>query len=194
MENGKIRCDWANGSDLEKEYHDREWGVPSSDDQHLFEMLILEGAQAGLSWVTVLKKRESYRKAFDRFDPVKIAAYDEKKREELLSNPGIIRNRLKVDAAIQNARAYLKIIEKGETFSDYIWQFTDGEMIVNYPQKMSDLPAITPSSEKMSKQLKKDGFKFVGPTICYAFMQAVGMVDDHLVDCFCKKRDVRTDG
>lgn len=188
MNREKSRCDWANGSDLEKEYHDHEWGVPSYDDRHLFEMLILEGAQAGLSWVTVLKKRENYREAFDEFDPVKIAGYGDKKKIELLNNPGIIRNRLKVDAAIQNARAYLTIIGEGETFSDYLWQFVDGKPIVNYPDEMGDVPAKTQRSEEMSRQLKKDGFKFVGPTICYAFMQAVGMVDDHLTGCFCKSK------
>lgn len=178
------RCSWATHSDLEKKYHDTEWGVPNYDDRHLFEMLILEGAQAGLSWLTVLKKRESYREAFDQFDPKKIARYDDAKRTELLSNPGIIRNRLKVDAAIQNAKAYLEIEKKHGSFSEYIWGFVDGKPIVNHFKSMSDVPAETDISKTMSKQLKKDGFKFVGPTICYAFMQAVGMVNDHLVSCF----------
>ena len=178
------RCSCSTQSDLEKVYHDTEWGVPSFDDRHLFEMLILEGAQAGLSWLTVLKKRESYRKAFDRFDPAKIARYDDAKRAELLSNPGIIRNRLKVDAAIQNANVYLRITENGTSFSEYIWSFVDGKPIVNEFKEMSDVPSETEISRKISKQLKKDGFKFVGPTICYAFMQAVGMVNDHLLSCF----------
>lgn len=180
----KTRCDWSRHSELEMEYHDREWGVPSYDDRHLFEMLILEGAQAGLSWITVLKKRESYREAFDQFDPEKIAAYDDQKRAELLANPGIIRNRLKVQAAITNAQAFLRITETGRSFSDYIWGFVDGESIVNRFKTMSEVPAETEVSRKMSKQLKKDGFKFVGPTICYAFMQATGMVNDHLTSCF----------
>jgi len=181
--NDKTRCSWAIHSEIEKEYHDREWGVPNFDDRHLFEMLILEGAQAGLSWLTVLKKRESYRKAFDGFDPETIARYDDAKRAELLSNPGIIRNRLKVDAAIQNAKVYLSIKDQGKSFSDYIWAFVDGKPIINEFREMNDVPAETEISKRMSKQLKKDGFKFVGPTICYAFMQAVGMVNDHTVDC-----------
>lgn len=178
------RCGWAEHSELEKIYHDQEWGVPNFDDRHLFEMLILEGAQAGLSWLTVLKKRDSYREAFDGFDPEKIAHYDDKKKTVLLDNPGIIRNRLKVDATIQNAKSYLEISEKHGSFSKYIWQLVDGKPIVNEFEKMSDVPAETEISRAMSKQLKKDGFKFVGPTICYAFMQAVGMVNDHLVSCF----------
>lgn len=178
------RCSWATQSDLEREYHDKEWGVPNYNDRHLFEMLILEGAQAGLSWLTVLKKRESYREAFDHFDPEKIARYDEAKRAELLSNPGIIRNRLKVDAAIQNANAYLDVADSHGSFSEYIWGFVDGEPIINHFKSMSQVPAETERSKAMSKQLKKDGFKFVGPTICYAFMQAVGMVNDHTTDCF----------
>lgn len=178
------RCNWATHSDLEKEYHDTEWGVPNYDDRHLFEMLILEGAQAGLSWLTVLKKRESYREAFDGFDPEKIAQYDDKKRAELLDNPGIVRNRLKVDAAIQNAKACLEITKNHGSFSKYIWGFVDGDPIVNHFESMNDVPAETEISKTMSRQLKKDGFKFVGPTICYAFMQAVGMVNDHQVSCF----------
>ncbi|WP_340105405.1 DNA-3-methyladenine glycosylase I [Rhodohalobacter sp. 8-1] len=178
------RCSWATHSELEKDYHDTEWGVPNYDDRHLFEMLILEGAQAGLSWLTVLKKRDSYREAFDQFDPEKIVRYDDTKRQELLSNPGIIRNRLKVDAAIQNAKACLKVTKTHGSFSDYIWSFVDGEPIVNAFESLDDVPAETERSKAMSKQLKKDGFKFVGPTICYAFMQAVGMVNDHEVSCF----------
>lgn len=186
------RCGWATQSDLEKEYHDMEWGVPNYNNLYLFEMLILEGAQAGLSWLTVLKKRESYREAFDGFDPEKIAKYNDAKREELLSNAGIIRNRLKIDATIQNAKAYLQIEENHGSFSDYIWSFVDGKPIVNEFEKMSDVPAETERSKAMSKQLKKDGFKFVGPTICYAFMQAVGMVNDHTVDCFRYEEVLRT--
>jgi DNA-3-methyladenine glycosylase I len=180
----KTRCRWATHSDLEQEYHDTEWGVPNYDDRHLFEMLVLEGAQAGLSWLTVLKKRESYREAFDGFDPVKIAEYDDSKRSELLSNPGIIRNRLKVDATIQNAKVYLALTEKHGSFSNYIWGFVDGRPIINEFKTLNDVPAETEISKQMSKQLKKDGFKFVGPTICYAFMQAIGMVNDHTTDCF----------
>ena len=185
MKNSKRnRCGWATQSDLEKEYHDREWGVPHFDDRHLFEMLILEGAQAGLSWLTVLKKREAYREAFDGFNPEIVACYGDQKRKELLGNPGIIRNRLKINAAITNAKACLAVSESHGSFSSYIWQFVDGTPIVNSFVTMSDVPAETEVSKKMSKQLKKDGFKFVGPTICYAFMQAVGMVNDHTTDCF----------
>jgi len=182
--NDRLRCSWANQSTIEMKYHDSEWGVPSFDDRHLFEMLILEGAQAGLSWSTVLKKRESYREAFDNFNPEKIARYDDAKKTELLANPGIIRNRLKVDAAIQNARSYLEIENMHGSFSEYIWNFVDGKPARNRFKTMAEVPAETEDSRKMSRQLKKDGFKFVGPTICYAFMQATGMVNDHLVSCF----------
>lgn len=178
------RCNWTESSEAEKIYHDREWGLPSFDDRHLFEMLILEGAQAGLSWSTILNKRESYRKAFDNFDPELVARYDEQKIETLLQNPGIVRNRLKVNAAIGNARACLKMTEKHGSFSSYIWQFTNGKPVINARKSMSEIPATTGLSDKMSKKLKKDGFKFTGSTICYAFMQATGMVNDHLVDCF----------
>lgn len=180
----KIRCSWAESGPLEKEYHDHEWGVQEYDDRYLFEMLILEGAQAGLSWSTILKKREGYRQLFDNFDPEKIALYDDSKKAELLQNPGIIRNRLKVDSAISNAQSFLKILEKRGSFSDYIWQFVDGKPIINHFKNMNEVPAKTDLSDKMSKQLKKDGFKFVGSTICYAYMQATGMVNDHLVSCF----------
>ncbi|HMB98881.1 MAG TPA: DNA-3-methyladenine glycosylase I [Balneolaceae bacterium] len=178
------RCNWAEASKAERNYHDSEWGVPSFDNRHLFEMLILEGAQAGLSWSTILNKRESYRKAFDNFDPELVARYDEKKIENLLQNPGIVRNRLKVNSAIGNARACLKMTDKYGSFSSYIWQFTNGKPVINSRKSMSEIPATTELSDKMSRQLKKDGFKFVGSTICYAFMQATGMVNDHLVDCF----------
>lgn len=183
-EKPKTRCSWAEGSTAEKEYHDKEWGVPSYDDRHLFEMLILEGAQAGLSWSTVLNKRESYREAFDFFDAEKIARYDDSKIAELLNNPGIIRNKLKVNAAITNAQVFLAIEEKHDSFSDYIWQFTDGKPVVNEFKSLKEVPAETERSKLMSRQLKKDGFKFVGSTICYAYMQAVGMVNDHLGSCF----------
>jgi DNA-3-methyladenine glycosylase I len=178
------RCDWANRSELEQSYHDREWGVPSHDDRSLFEFLILEGAQAGLSWSTILRKREGYRKAFDHFDARKISRYSDKDVSLLLANAEIIRNKLKIHAAITNARAFLGVREEFETFDTYIWQFVNGRPIQNSWKKMTDIPPSTPQSEAMSKDLQKRGFKFVGPTICYAFMQAIGMVNDHLVACF----------
>jgi DNA-3-methyladenine glycosylase I len=177
------RCPWCEGFDLYREYHDCEWGVPLRDDRALFELLILEGAQAGLSWSTVLKKRESYREAFDHFDPVKIARYDDRKVAELLANPGIIRNRLKVAATIANARAYLQLQASGQTFSEFLWAFVDGKPVQNARKNLGEVPAKTPESDAMSKALSKAGFKFVGSTICYAFMQASGMVNDHLVTC-----------
>lgn len=177
------RCPWCEGFDLYREYHDTEWGVPLWDDQALFELLILEGAQAGLSWSTVLKKRENYRLAFDHFSPEKIARYDDKKVAELLANPGIIRNRLKIAAAITNAKAYLSLQERGQTFSGFLWQFVNGRPIQNDRHSLDDVPSKTPASDAMSKALLKAGFKFVGSTICYAFMQASGMVNDHLVSC-----------
>jgi DNA-3-methyladenine glycosylase I len=166
------------------EYHDQEWGVPVHDDRHLFEMINLEGAQAGLSWLTILKKRENYRRAFNRFDAAKISRYDEKKVAELLANPGIVRNRLKVAAVIQNAKAFLAIRKEFGSFDQYIWQFVGHEPIQNRWKSMSQVPAKTSISDAMSKDLLKRGFKFVGSTICYSFMQAVGMVNDHLVTCF----------
>jgi len=166
------------------QYHDEEWGLPVHDDQLLFAKLILDGAQAGLSWSTILKKRENYWAAFDNFDAEKIAQYNDAKFEELMNNPGIIRNRLKIQSAIKNARGFLKIQAEFGSFSEYLWQFVDGKPIVNGWTSMSQLPAKTAESEAMSKALKKRGFNFVGPTICYAFMQAVGMVNDHTVDCF----------
>lgn len=184
MMDDEPRCGWATQSDLERVYHDTEWGVPSYDNRHLFEMLILEGAQAGLSWQTVLNKRENYRKAFDDFNPEKIANYDDAKKSDLLANPGIIRNKMKVRAAITNAQAFLRITENGRSFSDYVWGFVDGDPIINHFKVIADVPSETEISRIMSKQLKRDGFKFVGPTICYAFMQATGMVNDHLVSCF----------
>jgi DNA-3-methyladenine glycosylase I len=178
------RCAWSEGDPLLIDYHDKVWGLPLHDDQKLFEMLILEGAQAGLSWITVLKKRQAYREAFDRFDPEKVARYGEAKIAELLNNPGIIRNKLKVNSAVRNAQAFLKVQEEFGSFDAYIWQFTDGQPIVNSWKSMSDIPAETPESQAMSKDLKLRGFNFVGPTICYAHMQATGMVNDHVIDCF----------
>ena len=180
----RTRCSWCLGSELYIDYHDTEWGVPIHDHRMLFEMLILEGAQAGLSWITVLKKRENYRLAFDGFEPEKIASYDEPKRQELLANPGIIRNKLKVNAAIVNAQAWLKIMEEPGGFNHFLWQFVDGSPIQNSWKQMKEVPASTPMSDAMSKALKKRGFKFVGSTICYAFMQAAGMVNDHTTDCW----------
>ena len=178
------RCEWARNSDLEAEYHDKEWGVASTDDEHLFEMLILEGAQAGLSWSTILKKRDSYRQAYYGFDPERVARFTKRSVERLLGDPGIVRNRLKVNASIQNAKAYLEIQEEYGSFSEYIWDFVDGEPVVNRWRHLQDIPAETPESQAMSKALKTRGFKFVGPTICYAFMQSVGMVNDHEISCF----------
>lgn len=178
------RCDWANSSDVEIRYHDEEWGVPVHDDRLLFEMLILEGAQAGLNWSTILKKREGYIKAFDNFDVGKIAKYTNKKIDKLLNNPEIVRNKLKINSTIENAKQFLKVQSEYGSFDAYIWSFVDGKPIVNSRKKMADIPVSTLESETMSKALKKRGFKFVGPTICYAFMQGVGMVDDHLVSCF----------
>lgn len=184
----RIRCDWAGNDELYQRYHDEEWGVPSYDDRHLFEMLILEGAQAGLNWITILRKREGYRRAFDNFDAEKMARYTPKKIEKLLLNPEIIRNRLKVNAAVTNAQCYLDVLQEHETFADYIWQFVDGKPVINKWKTMKQVPATTAQSDAMSKALKKRGFKFVGSTICYAYMQAVGMVNDHLTDCFCYKK------
>ncbi|MBE9550036.1 MAG: DNA-3-methyladenine glycosylase I [Proteobacteria bacterium] len=180
----KNRCSWCRGSQLEIDYHDQEWGTPLHDDQKLFEFLILEGAQAGLSWVTVLKKRENYRLAMDNFDAGKIARYDDKKVQELLGNAGIIRNRLKIASTISNACVFLDIQDKYGSFDEWIWQFVDGEPLINNWQNSSEVPATTEVSKHMSKTLKKQGFRFVGETICYAFMQATGMVNDHTVDCF----------
>jgi DNA-3-methyladenine glycosylase I len=180
----KIRCPWAMEDTLMMEYHDKEWGVPVHDDRLLFEFLILESAQAGLSWITVLRKRENYREAFDNFDPVKIANYDQKKIEELLNNEGIIRNRLKILATVANAQAVLDIQKEFNSFDSYIWEFVGSKTIQNKWKSMEDVPSFTAESGKMSKDLKKRGFKFVGPIICYAFMQTVGMVNDHVVDCF----------
>jgi DNA-3-methyladenine glycosylase I len=177
------RCAWANG-ELSTRYHDEEWGVPVHDDRTLFEFLILEGAQAGLSWNTILNKRENYRKAFDGFDPARVARYDRRKIERLLRDPGIVRNKLKIASAVGNAKASLQVQKEFGSFDVYIWQFVGGRPRVNSPKTMKQVPARTPESDAMSKDLKKRGFKFVGSTICYAFMQAVGMVNDHVVSCF----------
>ena len=177
------RCPWAGTDPLYIRYHDREWGVPVHTDRKLFEMLILEGAQAGLSWITILRKRAHYRKVFDRFDPGKIARYDRKKIARLLADPGIVRNRLKIRAAIANARAFLAVQEEFGSFDAYIWQFVGGKPLVNGRRSMKELPARTAESDAMSKDLKRRGFTFVGSTICYAFMQATGMVNDHLRNC-----------
>ncbi|MBI1807514.1 MAG: DNA-3-methyladenine glycosylase I [Ignavibacteria bacterium] len=178
------RCPWGNSDPLYVLYHDREWGVPVHDDRKLFEMLILEGAQAGLSWITVLRKRENYRAAFDKFDATKIARYDTKKIKLLLSNEGIIRNKLKIEAAVQNARAFLDLQKEFGSFDSYIWQFVGGKPKKNARKSLKEIPPSTPESDSMGKNLKKRGFKFVGSTICYAFMQACGMVNDHIVSCF----------
>ncbi len=180
----KHRCGWCESSQIYKEYHDNEWGQPVHDDQYLFEMLILEGAQAGLSWITVLKKREHYRMAYDNFDAHKMAYYDEIKIEELLQNAGIIRNKLKIKSAILNAKAFLKIVKEFGSFDTYIWQFVNNKPIINTWENYRQAPTRTPESDAMSKDLLKRGFKFVGSTICYAFMQAVGMVSDHEKKCF----------
>lgn len=178
------RCTWCGDDPLYVDYHDREWGVPVHDDRTLFEFLILEGAQAGLAWITILRKRENYRAAFAQFDPAAVARFDEAHVARLLTDPGIVRNRLKVAGAVKNARAFLDVQEAFGSFDDYIWQFVDGAPIRNAWATMTEVPASTPRSDAMAKDLKKRGFTFVGTTICYAFMQAVGMVDDHTTDCF----------
>jgi DNA-3-methyladenine glycosylase I len=178
-----VRCQWAS-NDLSIVYHDREWGVPQHDDRVLFEFLILEGAQAGLSWDTILRKRENYRAAFDHFDPLKISKYDARKKQKLMRDAGIIRNRLKIESAVKNAKAFLAVQKEFGSFDRYIWQFVGGKPRVNTWKPGQRLPASTPESDAMSKDLKKRGFNFVGSTICYAFMQATGMVNDHAVDCF----------
>lgn len=180
----KVRCSWVGEDPLIIQYHDKEWGVPVHDDRLLFEFLILEGAQAGLSWITILRKRENYHRCFDNFDPAEVARYDGKKIEELLADPGIVRNRRKIEAAIQNARAFLDIQKEFGNFDSYIWRFVGGRPMQNGRRELAEIPATTPESKMMSKDLVKRGFKFVGPSICYAFMQAVGMVNDHTVDCF----------
>jgi DNA-3-methyladenine glycosylase I len=179
----KIRCGWASG-ELSIRYHDEEWGVPAHVDRILFEFLILEGAQAGLSWNTILNKRENYRKAFAGFDPKRVAGFDRRKIQALLRDPGIVRNQLKIVSTVENAKAFLKVQKEFGSFDAYVWQFVGGAPRVNRHKSMRTVPARTPESDAMSKDLKRRGFKFVGSTICYAFMQAVGMVNDHLVECF----------
>ena len=182
---GRIRCAWAGNDAIYIDYHDREWGVPLHDDRALFEMLILEGAQAGLSWITILKKRDNYRTAFDGFDPTVIARYGPGKIAALKADSGIVRNALKIQAAVDNAKAWLDVMEREEGgFAGFLWSFVGGRPIVNRWRRLDEIPAETPESKALSKALKARGFRFVGPTICYAFMQAVGMVNDHVVDCF----------
>jgi DNA-3-methyladenine glycosylase I len=180
----KIRCAWPGDDPLYLAYHDEEWGVPEFDDRALFAKLLLDGAQAGLSWITILRKRQNYYDAFDNFHPEKMARYDDTKIAALLANPGIVRNRLKVNAFVHNAQAYLALQSDLGSFSDYLWDFVGSTPIVNAWETMAEIPATSVESEAMSKDLKKRGFNFVGPTICYAFMQAVGMVNDHTIDCF----------
>ena len=180
----KSRCSWPKDDPIYLEYHDKEWGVPVYDDLELFEKLILDGSQAGLSWITILKRQANYRKAYDQFDPYKMSNWTDEKIETLLKDSGIIRNRLKILAARQNAKSYLKLIEEKGSFSDFLWSFVNHNPITNYWESWDKTPAKTKESEKMSKELKSRGFQFVGPTICYAFMQAVGMVNDHITSCF----------
>jgi DNA-3-methyladenine glycosylase I len=180
----RIRCAWAGSDPLYQAYHDEEWGVPLKDDRRLYEMLVLEGFQAGLSWITILRKRANFRAAFDDFAPEKIAAYGPEKVASLLADPGIVRNRAKIEGAILSARGWLELMQQGGGFSGFLWQFVNGTPIVNSPRSLRDIPTDSPEARAMSKALKARGFKFVGPTICYAFMQATGMVDDHVVDCF----------
>ena len=180
----KRRCSWAGDVPVYVDYHDNEWGKPTHDDRMLFELLVLEGAQAGLSRLTILKKREAYREALDGFDPAKVALYDEAKVEELMTNEGIVRNRRKIDAAITNAKLFLDVTREFGSFDAFIWDYVDGEPIVNRWKTQADVPATTPLSDRISKDLKKRGFKFVGSTIVYAYLQSIGIVNDHVVDCF----------
>ncbi|MCE5287193.1 MAG: DNA-3-methyladenine glycosylase I [Pelosinus sp.] len=179
-----IRCEWCGDDPLYIQYHDTEWGRPQHDDQKLFEFLLLEGAQAGLSWITILRKRAAYREAFQDFDYHKVALFDQREVDELMQNAGIVRNKRKLMSAVQNARAYIKVIEEFGSFDAFFWRYTDGRSITNCWRQLSEVPVQTKLSEEMSKDLKRRGFNFVGPTICYAFMQAVGMVNDHTTDCF----------
>ena len=187
------RCAWCGDDPLYIDYHDREWGVPLHDERRLFEMLCLEGAQAGLSWITILKKREGYRKAFDNFEKEKIVLYSDADIERLRADSNIVRNKLKIHSVIQNAKSVLRLYEEGKTLDTYLWDYVDGVPIQNHWKNMSELPATTPLSEEMSKDLKKRGFKFIGPTICYALMQSIGMVNDHVVDC-CRHEEVKKRG
>ena len=188
----KTRCRWAT-TELGISYHDTEWGVPQHDDRVLFEFLILEGAQAGLSWETILKKRENYRKAFDNFDPGKVARYNARRAAKLMNNDGIVRNRLKIAAAIQNAKSFLAVQKEFDTFDRYLWQFVGGRPIVNTRTSLKEIPAKTPESDALSRDLIRRGFTFVGSTICYAFMQAVGVVDDHVRGCYRSAKGAKTD-
>lgn len=181
---GRVRCGWCTSDPIYIRYHDREWGVPVHNDRRLFEFLVLEGAQAGLSWLTVLKKRPAYRAAFDRFDFRKVARYNECKIRSLVEDPGIIRNPLKIRSAVRNARAFLEVRDEFGTFNRYLWRFVDGEPVINHWRRLEEVPATTAVSDALSRDLKQRGFTFTGSTICYAFMQAVGMVNDHTVDCF----------
>ncbi|MCL2520774.1 MAG: DNA-3-methyladenine glycosylase I [Spirochaetaceae bacterium] len=190
MEN-KIRCSWPTNLPIYLDYHDNEWGRPIHNDQKLFEKLILDGMQAGLSWLTILKKREAFRAAFDNFDYHKVAAYDETKVAELLTNPGIIRNRLKINGAITNARLFIEVRQKYGSFDNFVWSYVDYKPIINQLQRLEDMPATSPIADKLSADLKKLGFKFVGPTIMYAFMQAAGLINDHLVDCFVRNEIIK---
>ena len=185
---GLIRCAWCTADPLYVDYHDREWGVPNRDERHLFEMLTLEGAQAGLSWLTILRKREGYRRAFLGFDPDAVARFDGARVAELLADPGIVRNRLKVESTVGNARAVLALYERGETLSDLLWGFVDGVPRQNAWASLAQVPTQTPESDRLSRELKRRGFRFVGSTTCYALMQAVGMVNDHTLDCFTQQR------
>ncbi len=184
VDSTKARCEWCGTDPVYVRYHDREWGVPLRNDRRLFEMLILEGAQAGLAWITILRKRDGYREAFDGFDAERIARYTKRKIERLLLNPAIVRNRLKVESTVSNARAFLAVQEEFGSFRRYIWQFVDGRPKINAFRSLREIPAATPEAEAMSRNLKKRGFRFVGPTICYAYMQSVGMVNDHVVGCY----------
>ncbi|MCW9023852.1 MAG: DNA-3-methyladenine glycosylase I [Gammaproteobacteria bacterium] len=184
------RCEWAGNDPLYIDYHDNEWGVPVHDDQKLFEFLILEGAQAGLSWITILKKRQNYRKAYNQFDVNKVARYSDKKIQQLLTNPGIVRNKLKVNASVQNARSFIEIQNEFSSFDQYLWRFVDGAPVQNHWKTLRQIPVTTPVSDALSLDLKQRGCKFVGSTICYAFMQAVGMINDHVTDCF-RHREIK---
>lgn len=183
----RTRCRWSERDDLYRQYHDEEWGFPSHDDRHLFEMLALSGFQAGLSWHMILKKRPAFREAFEGFDPVVVAAFDEAKVAALATDPGIVRNGQKIKAVVTNARAVLNVRNRHESFAAYLWQFTDARPLINYPATDKHVASVSPEAEAMSKHLIQSGFKFVGPTICYAFMQSVGMIDDHIADCWRKK-------
>jgi DNA-3-methyladenine glycosylase I len=184
----KPRCPWCGDDPLYVAYHDREWGVPSRDDRHLFEMLLLEGAQAGLSWITILRKRENYRAAFAGFDPERVARFDAARRQRLLQDPGIVRNRLKIGSAVANARAFLELQDESGSFADWLWAFVDGRPVRNRFRTMAQVPARTELSDRIAKELKRRGFRFVGSTIVYAFLQAVGVVDDHLLSCWKRRR------